>query len=290
MKTVVHLCSSGQKKSGVDVGAQQIANAMLRHDIATDKDITYVQQYYKTSSIFGSIGYKNAMVQHNILEQNGTPWLSIGGDHSIAAATIEPILAYNNSDTLIIWVDAHADINNYATSPSKNSHGMPVAYLMGLIEEEKCGLQPPRCKLNPNNILYIGIRDLDVGEIERIDKMNIAFFSNSNDLKLLRGNMGQINVQNIYNWVKAKKLNRVHFSIDIDGCDPSEMPSTGTTSSGGLSVEILLNMVEEISKIKKVKSADLVEFNPYLGNDMQNCQTLNNSIKLIKLLNKIINS
>ena len=36
--------------------------------------------------------------------------------------------------TAVIWIDAHADINTDKTSPSGNIHGMPIAFLLGLIE------------------------------------------------------------------------------------------------------------------------------------------------------------
>ncbi len=34
----------------------------------------------------------------------------------------------------VVWVDAHADINDPSTSPSGNIHGMPVSFLSGLVE------------------------------------------------------------------------------------------------------------------------------------------------------------
>lgn len=37
-------------------------------------------------------------------------------------------------DTVVVWVDAHADLNTDKVSPSGNIHGMPVAMLMGLID------------------------------------------------------------------------------------------------------------------------------------------------------------
>jgi arginase family enzyme len=38
-------------------------------------------------------------------------------------------------DLRIIWVDAHGDINTPSTSPTGNLHGMPVAFLLGLVDE-----------------------------------------------------------------------------------------------------------------------------------------------------------
>ena len=40
-------------------------------------------------------------------------------------------LAAAHPDLAVVWVDAHADANTPATSPSGNYHGMPAAHVMG---------------------------------------------------------------------------------------------------------------------------------------------------------------
>ena len=44
-----------------------------------------------------------------------------------------------------MWVDAHADINNFNTSPSLNVHGMPVSFLARLIECVEVGVDAWLC-------------------------------------------------------------------------------------------------------------------------------------------------
>ena len=62
--------------------------------------------------------------------QKGYRPLLLGGDHSQAFATVSALInAY--PDLRILWVDAHADINTPETSPSGNSHGMPLSGLLG---------------------------------------------------------------------------------------------------------------------------------------------------------------
>jgi arginase len=54
--------------------------------------------------------------------------LVIGGDHSIGIGTIKGAADYwyqQGGQLGLIWVDAHADLNTPATSPSGNLHGMP---------------------------------------------------------------------------------------------------------------------------------------------------------------------
>lgn len=40
-------------------------------------------------------------------------------------------MAYKD-DLRLIFIDAHADLNDFKNSPSKNSHGMPVCHALGL--------------------------------------------------------------------------------------------------------------------------------------------------------------
>ena len=37
-----------------------------------------------------------------------------------------------NKNTKVVWIDAHADINTYEKSVTKNFHGMPLSFLSGL--------------------------------------------------------------------------------------------------------------------------------------------------------------
>ena len=55
--------------------------------------------------------------------------LTIGGDHSCGIGTIDGHVKAKG-DVAVLWVDAHADLNTNATSPTGNIHGMPVALLV----------------------------------------------------------------------------------------------------------------------------------------------------------------
>ena len=61
--------------------------------------------------------------------KSGKACLALGGDHSMA---IGSILGHHREepDLVIVWVDAHADINTPLTSDSGNIHGMPLSFLV----------------------------------------------------------------------------------------------------------------------------------------------------------------
>ena len=88
-------------------------------------------------------------------------------------------------ETGVIWVDAHADLNVPEVSESGNMHGMPIGLMMKelmpdrsvipglewLEEESEDGTGPP--SLPPNQLVYVGLRDIDQAERHFIKQLGI---------------------------------------------------------------------------------------------------------------------
>lgn len=142
------------------------------------------------------------------LAKNGRLVLTLGGDHSIAMGSISgmsrairerfpagvahsemsatrsdenaPTCPAVPQDLGVIWVDAHPDINTPETSDSGNVHGMPVAFLSGLVRgesDELFGWIKPEHRINLQKLVYIGIRDADDGEKRIIKENGILTFT-----------------------------------------------------------------------------------------------------------------
>jgi agmatinase len=58
---------------------------------------------------------------------------------------------------------------------------------------------------------------------------------------------------------------KVFFTVDIDGMDPSVFPSTGTPVPGGLSWYQTLNLFESVAKQREIIGFDVMEFAPIEG-------------------------
>src|SRR5574337_711873 len=70
---------------------------------------------------------------YNQLENNNLPIL-LGGDHSLSIGSIHAVSRYckqNNKNLIVLWLDAHLDMNTNLTSITSNIHGMPTACLLG---------------------------------------------------------------------------------------------------------------------------------------------------------------
>src|SRR5215207_7918054 len=89
----------------------------------------------------------------------------LGGDHAIAIGTVSGVArSIPGIRTGLIWVDAHADFNTPATSPSGNIHGMPLAILTGRGHPELVGIGGPGASVRTEDVVIIGLRSVDVEE------------------------------------------------------------------------------------------------------------------------------
>ena len=120
--------SGGQPKGGVELGPEYILNAGFQKQIdslgwktTVENPLEKVSLEEKKSNIKDEYGVKNAAIVSKCCQlifdaikkslSEGKLPLVVGGDHSIGTATVGASLAHN-PDTCVVWVDAHADIQN----------------------------------------------------------------------------------------------------------------------------------------------------------------------------------
>ncbi|CAL1532823.1 unnamed protein product, partial [Lymnaea stagnalis] len=61
--------------------------------------------------------------------EKGQRVLVLGGDHSLGIGSVHGHCQVE-PDLIVIWVDAHADINTPLTTISGNMHGMSLSFLV----------------------------------------------------------------------------------------------------------------------------------------------------------------
>ena len=257
-------CMIGQKKYGVQFGGDIILKSLKRHILVPNYtqsmplnishiDINTNQDYSK--------GY--TVVNKNLKKKIFN--INFGGDHSISVSTIQPMLNYYKNDLLVVWIDAHADINTYNSSLTKNKHGMPLAVLTGKMKHWY-NINKKHYTLPYNNLIYVGLRDLDQYEIDFIKEKNIKYFACYN--------------KHVIDTINQHPAKYIHISCDIDSMDPKIMPSTGTPVKNGLTLKNVLKIVKTCKK--KMVGFDLIEFNPMIScvKDVQ--KTITNINKIIK--------
>lgn len=192
-------------------------------------------------------GYSNLRTEVYESHKRGDTPFTLGGDHSIGIGTVAGSLDFYNKDLTTIWIDAHADINTYESSHTKNLHGMPLSFLTGL---DNSFMNMDGNELLTENLLYYGLRDVDKFEQRVLDKNNIQYMTSN---RLIRGDS--------YGHLKIP-TDKVHLSVDVDVLDPQYMSSTGTPVPNGITPETLFNLINWISNNSDVVAIDLVEYNP----------------------------
>lgn len=187
--------------------------------------------------------------------------ITLGGDHSIAIGSLSASLEYN-PDIKVVWVDAHADLNTPETSPSGNLHGMPLAFFFDLLKPGQTrDLFSWVPRLKRENLVYIGLRDVDEGERRFIKELGITFFD-ADTVKEL--GISKV-LEETINQLCPRGDEDVHLSFDVDGLDPEFVPATGTPVNGGLHLMDGQRIINTLARKSNLISFDLVEVNPLLG-------------------------
>jgi len=146
--------------------------------------------------------------------------LIVGGDHSISAGSVAAILKAR-PNTGILWIDAHGDINTPLTSPSGNMHGMPIGLLMKLVDPTLIpGFEwmKDTPKLDPQQIVYVGLRDLDTEERKVIKELNIKAYTMQHVDRYGIGGVMKRALDHLR--LPDGSLRPLHLSYDIDAVDP----------------------------------------------------------------------
>ena len=189
-----------------------------------------------------------------------------GGDHSIALGSVAGVSAAcirQGKKLGILYVDAHGDFNTAETTLTGNIHGECMAASCGYGLPDLTDLYFKGQKVNPENVCFVGTRDLDAQEKNLMKKAGVTVFSMSD---IDRQGFPVI-LQKIRNFF-AEKVDCVHLSFDLDVLDPMFAPGTGIQLQAGLSNREGLMIMEEMCEMGKVCSAEIVELNPVL--DIQN--------------------
>jgi agmatinase len=165
----------------------------------------------------------------------------LGGEHSVSAPIIKA--HHEKYDNLsVLQIDAHADLRDtYDGTP--HSH----ASIMARVVKD---LQIPS--------VQVGIRSISGEEARSL--------MNGLPTKIFwaRDIVGRTD------WIEEavdSLTDNVYLTIDIDGLDPSIVPTTGTPEPGGLGWYETLTLIRTLAEKKRVVGMDLVEYSYFENYD-----------------------
>ncbi len=296
IKIIKNRSDIGAGTRGSDMGIDAIEIAAIINNNSYFKKFEFEDVETENESIYNKV--KNSFgkrIQHvfeqctrvsNVVKRNlndGNFPLVISGDHSSALGTISGIKsAYPNKKLGVVWIDAHADIHSPYTSPSGNVHGMPLAAAMcednlyckinTITEETKTFWEAMKnigtfeVKVQPEDIVYFGVRDTEEPEAKQMEKLNIRNYKV--DEIRYRGLDVCVN-ESIDKLVDCEMI-YVSFDVDSMDCDLISY-GTGTPVPKGFDQFEIIKIINGFLNTRKVVSLEFVEVNPLLdfkGNKM----------------------
>ena len=184
----------------------------------------------------------------------------LGGDHAIAAATV-PAMAERAAAAgrpfFVLWLDAHPDLHDLASTESGNLHGTPAAYFLGLPGFD--AFPPLPARVAAGNLCMMGLRSIDTAEAARLARLGIeahpmAALHRAGVAAPLAAFLGRV----------ARAGGALHVSFDVDFLDPALAPAVGTAVPEGATLAQAEEIVALLGASGLVSSLDIVELNPRL--------------------------
>lgn len=202
----------------------------------------------------------------------------LSGDHSNAGGTIAGLkMAHPKSKLGVVWIDAHADIHSPYTSPSGNMHGMPLCAALGQDNlenkvhkldkttidywEKLKSIGKIKPKIEPENLVYIALRDYEKEEEALIKKLNIKVIPVS---EVRKKGIAQV-ARNVFQYLN--KCDEIYISFDVDSLDSSISRGTGTPVANGLREKEAQDLLATMMQNHKVCCLEITEVNPTLDRE-----------------------
>jgi agmatinase len=163
------------------------------------------------------------------LARDATPFIALGGDHSITYPILRGLAGIHPSLT-ILHIDAHPDLYDEFEG-DRFSHACPFARIL----EERLA----------TSVVQVGIRAMTAHQKAQADRFGVE----------------QIDMRA---WADGGRPSLpsgpVYVSIDLDGLDPAFAPGVSHREPGGLSVRDVLMLIDDAAG--QIIGADIVELNP----------------------------
>ncbi|HEX5204288.1 MAG TPA: arginase family protein [Actinoplanes sp.] len=173
------------------------------------------------------------------------PEVIVGGDCGVEVAPIEAALAAHGDGLVVVWFDAHGDLNTPESSPSGAFHGMVLRTLLGTGYPE---LAPART-LRPSQVVLAGVRAFDPAEKEYAAEAGIA-------------HVEPAAIESLAAVVEGLGARAVYLHIDLDVLDPEAFASVGAPEPEGLTPAQLTAAVRELSARFPVAGIGITEYEP----------------------------
>ncbi|KGM06104.1 Agmatinase [Methylophaga thiooxydans] len=170
--------------------------------------------------------------------RHGAMPVVLGGEHTVTYGVLKGLIEAGLDDFGIVQIDAHADLRQaYEGDLLSHASVMKRAVDMGI------------------PLYQLGIRAFCEEEMAFRKEFGVLYEDAD---ELVPNNKQTIQLPDDF-------PQKVFFTLDIDGMDPSVFPSTGTPVPGGLGWYQTLNLFESVANQREIIGFDIMEFAPIEG-------------------------
>jgi len=149
----------------------------------------------------------------SVVSRQESPALVVSGDCTTSLGVLAG-LRRSGHDVGVVWLDAHADFHTEATTTSGYLGGMPLALAAGigtLTLPAALGLNP----VSQSRIVLVDARDTDPAEQSLLEQSSVA-----------RTRVQDLDDSNL-------PSGEIYLHLDLDVCDPSDVPDLLFPVPGG---------------------------------------------------------
>ncbi|MEM4970953.1 MAG: arginase family protein [Sulfolobales archaeon] len=168
-------------------------------------------------------------------------FLLLGGDHSITRYSVSAVLDRRGPGGGLVVFDAHLDLRRLSEGLSSGT------YLRELLEERGSGLK----------VVVVGVRRHSVPRymFDLARRLGVTYIE-SEDLNPRE-------VVRIINEILSE-AKWIYISFDSDSLDPNQCPGVNSPSPLGLAMREVVEILDGISKTRRLVGGDIVEYVPIL--------------------------
>jgi arginase len=162
----------------------------------------------------------------------------------------------------VVWLDAHPDYNTADTSVSGFLDGMPVAVLAGDTYKTAAATVPGFRPIERKGLVFLGARDIDKAEAERIAADGIPLFS-AVDYRARKAEVHALLDQ------IGSATDTLYLHFDMDVLDPEPVPANEYAAANGLWRGETGMLISAIAARTPLAAAGVTAFDPALDRGEQ---------------------
>lgn len=230
---------------------QETAEVEISLDINDRKVVNGINSY-------GAILRQTHTALEILETKNPDRIVTLGGDCAVSVAPFTYLIGKYPNDVAIIWIDAHPDIT-LPNDDYKGFHAMALTACIGMGDETIENILPG--KVDASKALIVGLRSWDEGMRERQLELGI---------KGLSPEEVRENSSSVLEWLESTGASKVVIHFDLDALDPAEIIAGVGVEPGGMKIDEVVRVIDDISARYDVVGLTVAEPMPRLAIKLKN--------------------